>query len=84
MTLFFADVRIFVSPKHEAETISIEVPAPDINTAVAMLMAWKAGLAVHPRFDTAMEESLSAKPTRSREYRTMREASLFIRNRFFL
>jgi hypothetical protein len=83
MTTFFADVRIFTSPKHEATTISVEVPAADLHSAVQMLMAWKAGLTASPRFDTAMEESLSASRTRGRNYLTLREAAQHLRNNVF-
>lgn len=83
MTTFFADVRIYKSPKHEPEILSVEVPALDMQAAVHMLMAWKAGLSVHPRFDTAMEESLQATKLRGRNYLTLREASLHLRNNVF-
>lgn len=83
MTTFYAEVRIYANPKHEPADLSIEVPAADIQTALAVLMAWKAGLAVHPRFDTAMEESLAASKTRGRQYLTLREAAAFLRNNVF-
>jgi hypothetical protein len=83
MTTFFAEVRIFVNPKHEAETLCVEVPAPDLQQALALLMAWKAGLAANPRFDTAMEESLSAAKRRGASYLTMREAAAHLRNNVF-
>lgn len=83
MTTFYAEVRIFTHPKHETDSLSIEIPAPDIGQALSILMAWKAGLSAHFRFDTAMEESLSAKPTRGRTYLTLREASLHIRDHVF-
>ena len=83
MTCFFADLRIFVNPRHEAQTISVEVPAADIQTAVHMLMAWKAGLSANPRFDTAMEESLSATKRRGVNYLTLREAANHLRNNVF-
>lgn len=83
MTTFFADLRIYANPKHEQTTVSIEVAAADLSQALACLMAFKAGLSAHPGFDTAMEESLAAKPTRGRQYLTMREAAQFLRTNVF-
>lgn len=83
MTCFFAEIRIFVNPKHEAETLAVEVPAQDISQALGMLMAWKAGLSANPRFDTAMEESLSAAKRRGVSYLTLREAATHLRNNVF-
>ena len=83
MTTFFADLRVYANPKHEETFVSVEVPAPDLQQALALLMAFKAGLSAHPGFDTAMEESLAAKPTRGRNYLTMREAAQHLRNNVF-
>lgn len=83
MTTFFADLRVYANPKHEETTVSVEVAAPDLNQALQMLMAFKAGLSAHPGFDTAMEESLAANKTRGRQYLTMREAATLLRDTVF-
>lgn len=83
MTIFFADLRVYSSPKHEAETLCVEVPAQDLSQALALLMAFKAGLSVHPGFDTAMEESLASSRRRGATYLTMREAATHLRERVF-
>ena len=64
MTTFYADINLFVHPKHEATSSSVEIPADDLHHALQVLMAWKAGRSASPRFDTAMEESLAASRTR--------------------
>jgi hypothetical protein len=84
MTTFFADLRVYANPKHEDTTVSVEVPAADLPQALAILMAFKAGLSAHPDFDTAMEESLAASKTRGRQYLTMREAASFLRDTVFM
>ena len=83
MTTFYADIRLYTNPKHEPVDLSVEVGAPDMQTAVSILMAWKAGLSAHPRFDTAMEESVAASRTRGRTYVTLREAAAHLRNNVF-
>ena len=83
MTTFYADINIYVNPKHEATSISVEIPADDLHHALQVLMAWKAGLSANPRFDTAMEESLAASRTRGRNYLTLREAAAHLRNNVF-
>jgi hypothetical protein len=83
MTTFFADVRIIATGTADPATLSVEVPSCDMQTAVQTLMAWKAGLSANPRFDTAMEESLTAVKVRGRQYLTLREAATHLRNNVF-
>lgn len=83
MTTFYADIRVYANPKHEAETLCVEVPAQDLTQALAMLMAFKAGLSVHPGFDAAMEESLASSRRRGANYLTMREAATHLREHVF-
>lgn len=86
MTTFYADLRVYTAlrlSRDEPAAVSVEIPARDIEQALALLMAWKAGLSVSAKYDTAMEESLAAKPTRGRTYLTLREASQHLRNNVF-
>ncbi len=78
MTVFFADVRIYRLPDHHFETLSVEVPADDLQMAARILQAWQAGLRVHPAFDAGMEESLYSTRRRGATYHTLREGSAFI------
>ncbi len=75
MTTFFADLRIYRQSDQHYNTYSVEVPAPDLVTAVQQLLAFKAGLAVHPNFETASEESLYGTKRRGVTYLTMRETA---------
>ena len=85
MTTFYADVRIYKAHRLSTDDnlIAVEIPGPDIHAALAQLMAWKAGLAANPRFDTAMEESISAAKRRGVTYMTLREAASHLRNNVF-
>lgn len=79
---FFADVRVYRRPDHHYEIVNVEVPAPDLPTALSVLQAWIAGLASNPAFDTAFEESLYATKRRGSEYMTLREAAQRLQNHF--
>lgn len=84
MTTFFATLRIaHAYDKGEPLSLNVEVPAQDLPQAVHMLMAFKAGLAVHPRYVAGSEESLSATKTRGHQYRTLREAANYLRDSVF-
>lgn len=85
MTTFFATLRItHAYDKGEPLSLAVEIPASDLPAAVHMLMAFKAGLAVHPRFVAGSEESLSAAKTRGQYYLTLREAANHLRDRVFV
>lgn len=83
MTTFFADITINRPSAKDPVSITVEIPACDMSTAVQTLGAWKAGLAVSPRFDGATEEAISAKQRRGTRPMTMLEASRFLRNEVF-
>lgn len=84
MTIFFADVRITLDAQSENfHIVGLELGAADMPQALALLMAWKAGLAIHPRFDALMEESLSSTKKRGTNYMTLREASRWLRDNVF-
>ena len=75
MTTFFCDLRVYRNSDQHYSTVSIEVPAPDLVTAVNIVLAFKAGLAVHPNFEMASEESIYGVKRRGPTYLTMREAA---------
>ncbi len=83
MTTFFADLRVYRNSDQHYSTISVEVPAPDLVTAVQQLLAFKSGLAVHPNFEMAMEESLYGARRRTATYLTMREAAKQLQRELF-
>lgn len=75
MTTFYCDLRVSRQTDDHYYTISVEVPAPDLPAAVQMLLAFKAGMAVHGNFGHASEESLYSMRRRMAEYWTLREAA---------
>lgn len=82
MTTFFADLRVSRNSDQQYWTVSIEVPAPDLQTAVQLSLAFKAGLSIHPEFESAMEESVYSGKRRNVRYLTMREAARLLKHFF--
>ena len=80
MTTFFCDLRVARNTDQNYWTVSVEVPAPDLQSAVQMLMAYKAGLSIHPNYDSAGEESVYNSKRRGVRYLTMREGSKLLQH----
>jgi len=80
VTTFFCDLRVARNTDQNYWTVSIEVPAPDLPSAVQMTMAYKAGLSIHPNFDSAGEESIYNSRKRNIKYITMREGAKLLKH----
>jgi len=80
MTTFFADLRVSRNSDQNYWTVAVEVPAPDLQQAVQMLMAFKAGLSVNPNYDSAGEEAIYSSKRRATNYLTMRESAQLLKD----
>lgn len=80
MTTFFADLRVSRNSDQQYWTVSVEVPAADLETAVRMLMAYKAGLSANPNYDSAGEEAIYSSKRRGGSYLTLREAAVLLKD----
>lgn len=80
MTTFYCDLRVYRNSDQHYRIVSIEVPAPDLVQAVQSVLSFKAGLAVHPNYETSSEESIYSIKRRGVDYQTMREAAKFLQS----